>query len=170
MISLILGGSGSGKSEFAENLFKEWKGEKYYVATMKVNTLSGAKRIKRHEDLREGKGFLTIECTKDFDKLPLGKYVLLEDMGNFCANWLFSEEKERAEENIKYELTEMFEKSKIVVIVSNDVFSDGNDYDGDTLKYIELLGKINSWITDKADKVIEVVYSIPIYHKGEENV
>ena len=168
MISLILGGSGSGKSEFAENLFEECKEKKYYVATMKADTPSGIERVKRHEKLRAGKGFLTIECTKDFDKLPIVNYVLLEDLGNFCANWLFSEDSEHAEEKIKHGLAEIFEKSETVVVVSNDVFSDGNDYGGDTLKYIELIGKINSWIADKADKVIEVVYSMPVYHKGEK--
>ena len=170
MISLILGGSGSGKSEFAEDLFEECKEEKYYVATMKSDTSSGIERVKRHKKLRAGKGFLTIECTKNFDKLSVGSYVLLEDLGNFCANWLFSEDMEHAKEKIKYELTELFEKSETVVVVSNDVFSDGNNYKGDTLEYIELLGKINSWVADKSDRVIEIVYSIPIYHKGEEHV
>ena len=62
MIRLVYGGSGSGKSKFAENLTVSTKAErKYYVATMQVYDDEGREKVARHKKLRAGKGFITIE-------------------------------------------------------------------------------------------------------------
>ena len=71
MIVTVTGGSGSGKSEFAENLMTELlnktseNNKLFYIATMKPYGEEAAKRIQRHQKLREGKGFKTIECYKN---------------------------------------------------------------------------------------------------------
>lgn len=71
MMTLILGGSGSGKSAFAENYLlwavadkrkldkKEYK--KYYIATMQIWDAEMQAKVDRHHRLRQGKGFTTIE-------------------------------------------------------------------------------------------------------------
>ena len=62
MIKLVYGGSGSGKSSFAENLAVSTKAErKYYVATMQIYDDEGREKVARHRKLRAGKGFVTIE-------------------------------------------------------------------------------------------------------------
>lgn len=63
MIHLVTGGSGSGKSAYAEKLVTEqYKGDsKYYIATMRVYDEEGKARIERHRQMRSGKGFTTIE-------------------------------------------------------------------------------------------------------------
>ena len=38
--------------------------------------------------------------------------------------------------------------------------------EGDTIRYQEYLGIINQNIGKMADEVVEVVYGIPIWHKG----
>ena len=45
---------------------------------------------------------------------------------------------------------------------TNEISSDGIEYDGETKMYISLLGRINSALSKRADKVYEVVYGIPI--------
>ena len=65
MITLITGGSGSGKSAYAEKYIchvSNEKGckEKYYIATMQVFDDEGQRKIDRHRRLRAGKGFITI--------------------------------------------------------------------------------------------------------------
>ena len=61
MITLITGGSGSGKSAYAEKYIchvsneKGYK-EKYYIATMQVFDDEGQRKIDRHRRLRAGKG------------------------------------------------------------------------------------------------------------------
>lgn len=62
MVTLVTGGSGSGKSEYAEGLLLDCKDcTRYYVATMEAWGEEGKARVLRHRRLREGKGFITIE-------------------------------------------------------------------------------------------------------------
>ena len=55
-----------------------------------------------------------------------------------------------------------------VVIVSNDVFLDGSEYDSSMQDYLCNLAQINRQIAQSADLVVEVVCSIPIYQKGDK--
>lgn len=173
MIYLVIGGSGSGKSEYAERLCCELANEnqkKYYIATMKPVGAEAEKRIAGHRRQRAGKGFLTVEKALDIGGL-CGKYdrscvLLIECMSNLLANEMFEEEGALyGNEHISPIVDAVFEldrQVKDVVIVSNDVFSDGRTYDAETQKYIRLLGEINSLIARKAEKVIEVVCGIPL--------
>ena len=105
MITLITGGSGSGKSAYAEKYIcyvsneKGYK-EKYYIATMQVFDDEGQRKIDRHRRLRAGKGFITIEQPRDIQNavsklqsessLKTGRSALLECMSNLVANEMFS--------------------------------------------------------------------------------
>lgn len=104
MITLITGGSGSGKSAYAEKYIchaSNEKGckEKYYIATMHVFDDEGQRKIDRHRRLRAGKGFITIEQPRDIKKaveklqsencLKTGRSALLECMSNLVANEMF---------------------------------------------------------------------------------
>ena len=104
MITLITGGSGSGKSAYAEKYIchaskeKECK-EKYYIATMQVFDAEGQRKIDRQRRLRAGKGFITIEQPRDIQDavsklqsencLKTGRLALLECMSNLVANEMF---------------------------------------------------------------------------------
>ena len=62
MMTVITGGSGSGKSAYAEDYIGQIAAKsdhcnKYYIATMKVYDAEGQKKIDRHRQLRQGKGF-----------------------------------------------------------------------------------------------------------------
>ena len=63
MLIVVTGVSGSGKSEYAEQICCKLSGDrkKYYIATMQPYGEEGKKRILRHHRLRSGKGFETIE-------------------------------------------------------------------------------------------------------------
>lgn len=104
MITLITGGSGSGKSAYAEKYIchvSNEKGckEKYYIATMQVFDDEGQRKIDRHRRLRAGKGFITIEQPRDIQNavsklqsessLKTGRSALLECMSNLVANEMF---------------------------------------------------------------------------------
>ena len=65
MLRLIIGGSASGKSEYAERLVCSLSGKRIYVATMEPFGEEGRERIARHRKLREGKGFVTAEVPRD---------------------------------------------------------------------------------------------------------
>ena len=56
----------------------------------------------------------------------------------------------------------MLKQCRHLVIVTNEVFSDGNVYDSETMEYIRCLGMINAALAGMADQVIEVVCGIPV--------
>ncbi len=176
MMTLIIGGSKSGKSAYAEDYIgavSEGK-TKYYIATMQSLDSETRKKIERHKRLRGGKGFLTIEqpllIQSALEKmLPGEKTALLECISNLAANEMFLTKKPKnAAAAAKSVIEGVFmlkaELSKLVVI-SNNVFEDGANYDDMTIEYIRAMGSINKCLADMADMVIEVVAGIPIIIK-----
>lgn len=116
MIVLVIGGSGSGKSEYAEericNFYKNilcketkaWDIEAaniktksnrlFYIATMQSFSPEEDAKIERHRRLRDGKNFETIEQPFDLEKvteklLNKSDCILLECMSNLVANEMF---------------------------------------------------------------------------------
>ena len=212
MIHLVTGGSGSGKSAYAEKLVTEqYKGDsKYYIATMQVYDEEGKARIERHRQMRSGKGFTTIEqpayieeALTKIDKweekqcvavqeekegkqcvaVQEGKeekqcvaeqkekqcVALVECMSNLAANEIFQEEEIRpyaAVERILKGIKTLSKHLHGLVIVTNNVFEDGIEYDAGTQEYLKALGQINEGLASMADTVTEVVVGIPVPLKG----
>ena len=63
-------------------------------------------------------------------------------------------------------LESLNDRCGLLVLVTNDIFSDGVVYPDMTQEYIRLLSRVNRAAAMMADQVIEVVYSIPLYIKG----
>lgn len=180
MVTLVIGGSGSGKSEYAESLVMSLgQGRRIYIATMKPWDEECRRRIERHRQMRAKKQFETIECYRDLKelKLDLGgqpSVVLLECMSNLVSNELFGlgEEGEApclegalAAAEILEGIGKLKEEAEHIVIVTNEVFSDGDNYSKETMTYRKVLGEINQKIAEISDEVIEVVAGIPIVMK-----
>ncbi len=170
MLTLVIGGGASGKSEYAEELFTGLSGIKYYVATMMPFGEDGLARIEKHRQARRDRGFRTIEHYTAMETLILPERgaVLLECLGNLTANELFSvpaTEKE-AESAILLGIDALSKQVDDMVVVTNDVFSGGGSYDDETLKYIRVLGSVNKKLAERFDKVIEVVCGIHVVLKG----
>ena len=173
MLTLVTGGSGSGKSAFAEDRVLSFgDAQRIYIATMHPFDEESHKRIERHQKMRAGKGFETVECYTGLKnvKLPAGCVVLLECMSNLVANEMFREDGFHPEvsEKITEGVRNLLSQAEHVVIVTNEIFSDGILYEGESEKYKEQLGKINCNLAEMADAVVEVVYGIPVWHKGGE--
>ena len=170
MLTLVTGGSGSGKSAFAEDKVLAFgEAQRVYIATMHPFDEESHKRIERHRKMRAGKGFETIECytgLKDV-KLPSGCVVLLECMSNLVANEMFEEQgaHEQTVKDIMSGIDELVRQAAHVVIVTNEIFSDAVVFDKEMASYLEYLGKINQAVALRADEVVEVVYGIPVYQK-----
>lgn len=171
MITLIIGGSSSGKSKYAEDLTFSIK-NKLYIATMLPNKcdVEVKNKILAHKKMRKDKNFVTCEyytCEMLEDCLEYD-LILLECVSNLLANEMFSngEFYPNQENKIISTIQKLATKTKHLVIVSNDIFHDGCDYDDFTLQYISQLGKINQKISKIADNVTEIVFSIPIQIKG----
>lgn len=172
MFHLVTGGSGSGKSEYAENLLTKNGKQKFpylYIATMQPFGEETLKKIERHHELRRGKGFETIERYKDLESLllPENAGVLVECVSNLAANEMFCEDGfSQDEENVKKAILEGIRQiafqTENIVVVTNEVGSDVQDYSEETKQYIELLGRVNAGLSQMADTVTEVVYGIPV--------
>ena len=171
MIHLVTGGSGSGKSAFAEDkILSLGQGKRFYIATMHPYDEESYKRVERHRKMRAGKGFETVECYTGLENLefPQDAIVLLECMSNLAANEMFEESGAGADtvEAVLRGVRKLKSQVRHLVIVTNEIFSEAASYEGDTVRYQEYLGKINQKLGEMADQVVEVVYGIPIWHKG----
>lgn len=181
MFHLITGGSGSGKSAYAESEICRLREESqstglYYIATMFPNDSETLCKIKRHQDLRKGNAFHTLECYIGLQRLAFemresfareSACVLLECMSNLTANELYMDggAGELAEQEILQGIGVLQESCAHLVVVTNEVFSDG-PVSAEMERYLEVLGRINCEMADRADRVTEVVYGIPVCIKG----
>ncbi|MCC8150179.1 MAG: bifunctional adenosylcobinamide kinase/adenosylcobinamide-phosphate guanylyltransferase [Lachnospiraceae bacterium] len=188
MILLVTGGSGSGKSAYAESRCMELKTREiesdlkwtfpcncesaeqlrkmFYVATMEPFGEEGERRIARHRKLRAGKGFETLECYTHLEEadIPAGAVVLLECLSNLAANEMYSEtgRKDEVVGAVMEGIHRLAGKAEHLVIVTNNVFSDGISYDDSTKEYQRGLARVNAQTAGIADEVVEVVAGIPI--------
>ena len=143
---------------------------RYYIATMEPFGEEGRRRVEKHRRMRADKEFETVECyhTLSSARLPRRGTVLLECIGNLAANELYSPRGSggHAEVAILRGVDRLLPHCGALVIVSNEVFSGGSRYEGDTLRYLHLLDRVNRALAQRADQVCEVVCGIPVYHKG----
>jgi len=170
MRTLVVGGAACGKSEYAESLAVRLPAPRFYLATMMPFGEEELLRIEKHRAQRAEKGFITMERYTDLKGLILPRRgtVLLECLGNLAANELFSESGAgggtydaviRGVESLESQCGDL-------VVVTNDVHSDGCSYTAETLRYIEILGNINRTLAARFDAVVELVCGIPLTLKG----
>lgn len=169
MLVLITGGSKNGKSRIAEKIIENYDVSRFYIATMQPFGEEAHVAIERHRKMRKSKKFETIEKYTDIDEiiLPEKCAVLLECACNLCANEMFSANEKNPVGKIVNDLERLIKRTEIFVIVTNQVGEDGVEYPDSTMKYIENMGKINLELSKMADVVIEAVYGIPVFLKGE---
>lgn len=192
MMALIIGGSGSGKSSYAEQCVvslsqmekagKKADCQKYYLATMQVSEddAEGQRKVERHRQLRRGKGFITIEQPTDIcravqqmnrtEEASDMRTALLECVSNLTANEMFSGgspgSAERVSVKIAAEIELLRQNVTHLIVVGNNVFEDGIIYDEATMEFIRAMGMINQRLAAMADCVVEVVAGIPLCQKG----
>ena len=164
MIKVVTGAGASGKSSFAESLLEQSEAKrKIYAATMIVWDDECRARVKKHRQMREKKGFETAERPVDLGELfvPEDGAVLVECMSNLVANEMFREDGFHPEvaEKITEGVKNLLSQAKHVVIV-------GILYEEESEQYKKELGQINQKLAEMAEAVVEVVYGIPVWHKG----
>lgn len=152
---LVTGAASSGKSAWAEARAMGLAAPRTYVATMAPAGREAAARIRRHRELRRGKGFRTVELFGAdagpdpvagpgaagtgpdvgalLDSLGLqGGCALVEDLGNLLANRLFSPDgaevaPELALERAEGDLEAVYARFDDVVVVGCEVGCEGVD-------------------------------------------
>ena len=171
MLILVTGGAANGKSRYAESLCMQKPLPRFYLAAMQPYGAEGEARIARHRAMRKEKGFTTIERYTDYAslKLPARGTALLECICNLTANEMF-DENGSVSDPVDRVLAGVFAvqaQCETLIVVTNDVGSDGVSYAPETEAYIAALGRINAALAARADAVIELVAGIPVAVKGE---
>ena len=194
MTVFITGGSGSGKSAFAERVAQSLApsgapahGGAFcplvYVATMPVASPEDAKKVERHHALRAGKGFVTLEKPGKLKDLPDGgETMLIECISTHTANLMFSTQNAPADaaaleqaahyanfwtETLKEELKPILQRKGNTIFVSAEIASDGTTYSPETEAYKKVLTAINRHLLEQCDAAFELVCGIPVRIKGE---
>ena len=172
MMILIFGGASSGKSRYAESLLSELSGSpKIYVAASEVYDDEMRKRVEVHRAKRADKGFMTIERPRDLGavKFPARSSGMIESLTAWTANEMFTADGVKSsghvEGKILADLSVIRERVNDVVIVADDIFSDGGEYDSLTENYVRTLADLLRKIAADADEVTEVIAGMPVRYK-----
>ena len=173
MLILIFGQSGSGKSRYAEERLSELSGNpKIYIAMSQVVDEEMRERVRNHQAMRAGRGFLTIERTRDLSgaEIPEGSSVMVESLTAWTANVMFADGEGlkpsgHVVREIFADFTALLGRVRDVVIVVDDIFSDGGGYDALTEEYVKALAELTVKIAEAADEVTEFFAGMPITYK-----
>lgn len=188
MMELVTGGSGSGKSAYAEDAVcrcrrllneKEKKNTPlYYIADMFPYGKETEEKIENHRRMRAGKGFHTLEWYQDLagklaEEAPpdlSGACVLLECVSNLTANEMYMDggAGENTVKTVVKGIRLLKSKCRHLVVVTNEVFSESVSDSPEMTVYKKNLAQINRALAEMADRVTEVIYGIPVYAKGEQ--
>ena len=175
MLIVITGGAASGKSAQAERILCERaaRGSRLYLATMQPFGQAARARMLRHHKLRAGKGFDTVERYTGLEHLKLERQydgILLECMSNLLANEQFSPDgvgQAYAVTGILRGIDALRAQCQDLVVVTNEIFSDGERYPEETMQYMRMLGQINGALVERADVVLYTVCGILVAQKGK---
>ena len=169
MLIMICGQASSGKSRYAESRLSELHGQpKIYIATSEVYDDEMRERVKVHQAMREGKGFLTVERTRDLAEadIPPGASVMIESLTAWAANVMFADggvmERGHVVMIVLEDLRRLAWNVRDVVIVADDIFSDGGGYDALTEEYVRTLAELTVRIAAIADEVTEIISGMPL--------
>ena len=165
MFILICGTSGSGKSFYAEERLKNFPcSKKFYIATAKIYDDEMKARVKKHQEMRKNKGFITIEKSFNLNEIEIEKNssVLIEALTTWLADEIFENNNKNPIEKILRDFHILKAKCENIILVSDDIFSDGVIYDDLTENYIKTLAKLTKKFTSEADEVIECFAGLPM--------
>ena len=174
---LITGGSASGKSEYAERRAVQLPGPRVYLAAMEVYGEEGEARVRKHRAMREGKGFRTVEQTRDLAQVFARgavmeeDLVLLEDLSNLAANEMFLPDgrvrgEQETEELLVREVLSLSARCRELIVVGNLLGGDGAFLEDLSLRYLRAFSRAQNRIAAEASEVWIVRSGCPVILKG----
>lgn len=164
---LITGGVSSGKSNYAESRLLAFPTRHVYIATMERVDKECEDKIAKHIARREGLDIEVIESPTSVDKVDLDQNstVLLECLTTLTSNEIFKNH--NGFDEIFDSILALSKKCNNLIVVTNEVGCGIGNYSEETLKYIQILGRLNCVIASIFDEVIELKCGIPNIIKGQ---
>ena len=176
-ITFISGGCRSGKSSYAEQETLNQSKPHYYLATAEAFDDEMKDRIARHQELREGRSWISfeepLEPEKVFKDLKSGT-VLLDCLTLWISKLMWEAEKrdeilsekwmaERVESLIKA----MHESPCDFVVVSNETGLGIMPINAQARLFGDLAGRTNQLFAKSAKKVVFMVSGLPMVLKDD---
>jgi len=167
-ITLITGGSRSGKSSFAEKRALGLSGTPVYLATARIWDEEFRERVRRHQE-RRGPQWTNIEEEKYLSRHDLtGRVVVVDCLTLWCTNFFFDagSDVDRALAEAKAEFDRLTAQDATFLFVTNEIGMGGTSDNEIQRKFTDLQGWMNQYAAGKADEVILMVCGIPMKIKG----
>lgn len=174
-VTLITGGSRSGKSRFALEKALPYP-RKIFLATALAIDSEMEERIKKHQTER-GPHYLTVE-----EPLHLGRAIrsyapaadaILVDCLTFWLNNLFhfwNDQPDRIAQEIQEFLFVVGQRPTSLILVTNEIGLGVIPADSRTRRFVEKQGWLSQEVARRADEVIWMVAGIPQILKQEEAI
>ena len=177
-MTLVLGGSRSGKSQYAEQIAAGFGKKILYVATAEVWPGAGSMeyRVRKHQE-RRPKSWLTLECPRhvasavgESGLLDQVDGVILECVTLLASNTLYAQKDPTDYEPFQEALIEEIEALKKLirqspvpwVLVSSETGMGISQSDAETRHYCDGLGIANQLLAKSADEVYFMVAGLPL--------
>jgi adenosylcobinamide kinase/adenosylcobinamide-phosphate guanylyltransferase len=176
-ITLVTGGSRSGKSSFAEDLLKG-QDKVLYIATSFITDDEMRERVAIHKS-RRNENWETYEGYKNLHKVIKGwehKYIILECVTTMITNLIFDkysnfdnlakEEIQSLEDSISVQFTEVItacrEFDKEIIVITNEVgLGLISEYKLGRI-FTDISGRINQLLGSLCDEAYLVVSGLPL--------
>lgn len=175
MITFITGGARSGKSSFAEGLYRDKK-DVVYIATAIISDQEMQDRVHMHQNSRPNV-WRTFEGYRNLDKsVAEEKNYLLDCITVMTSNIMFDRTKDlekidiqtqkTVEDEIFNEIVKLIEKvkkeDKNLILVSNEVGSSLVPEHHISRVFRDIQGRINQKVADISDSAYLVVSGLPV--------
>lgn len=168
MLTFVLGGANSGKSNFAETLCFQTQKPRVYIATAQAFDDEMRAKISAHQDQR-GDGWTTIEAPLDvavaLDSCTKDQIVLLD-----CATlWLTNQLMAEADlDSVTDGLIDALSRCAAqVIVVSNEVGNGIVPENAMARRFRGAQGRLNQRLAAQADLVVQVIAGLPQVLKGQ---
>ena len=169
MLTLVLGGTRSGKSRYAEQCASASKKSVIYVATATADDEEMCQRIERHRNYRPAHWHTVEEpvCLADtiHQYLDEGHFILVECLTLWLNNILFDSQGQLQESVFKKQSDALIKMLTTIpgniALVSNEVGLGVVAMDKNTRRFVDEAGFLHQKIAKLSDRVVFLTAGIP---------
>jgi len=176
-LTLITGGSRSGKSSFAQKLAEECAGSRLFLATCPTTDSEMELRILRHVQDRQKGNWETVEepvaLASELQRAHRYETVLIECLTLWVNNLMYNAvtaglniDEDRMQQKTEQLLRVAHDHPGAVIMVTNEVGLGIVPDNAAARQYRDLVGRCNQCVGAEADRVYFVSCGIPLQIKG----